>query len=187
MKYTKLSLQKYITELSSAQPVPGGGSAAALVGSLGVGLTEMVARIIIKKVTKRERHVVEKVLKKIQPVKRRINALIDKDTRMYKKVIASYKLSKKNPRRARAIQNALYDSYAIMKKLCDDLLIARESNRTLMKIARGAIANDLNVSESFIKAAFNSAVSTAHLNAAYVNDKSVQQKMIADIKRVKKQ
>jgi len=186
MKYKKFSLQKYLKELSSAKPVPGGGSAAALVGSLGVGLTEMVARISVKKTTKSNRAKLQKIIKAVQPVKRRLLSLVEKDARIYKKVITSYSLSKKNPKRTQSIQRALGDSYLVMKHLCDDLLLVRELNRKLMNITQGAIANDLHVSESFIKAAFASALSTANLNAAYVNNKSVQSKMVTDIKRVHK-
>jgi formiminotetrahydrofolate cyclodeaminase len=42
-----LDLQAYLNRLASAEPTPGGGSAAALVGAMGAALVAMVARITL--------------------------------------------------------------------------------------------------------------------------------------------
>lgn len=42
-----LDLQAYLNRLASAQPIPGGGSAATIVGALGSALVAMVARITL--------------------------------------------------------------------------------------------------------------------------------------------
>jgi formiminotetrahydrofolate cyclodeaminase len=42
-----LDLQAYLNRLASAQPTPGGGSAATIVGALGAALVAMVARITL--------------------------------------------------------------------------------------------------------------------------------------------
>jgi len=42
-----LGLQAYLNRLASAEPTPGGGSAAAVVGALGAALVAMVARITL--------------------------------------------------------------------------------------------------------------------------------------------
>jgi formiminotetrahydrofolate cyclodeaminase len=42
-----LDLQAYLNRLASAQPTPGGGSAATIVGALGAALVGMVARITL--------------------------------------------------------------------------------------------------------------------------------------------
>ena len=48
-KYTDLSLETYLEKLASDAPVPGGGSVSAYAGALGMGLTQMVARIALKR------------------------------------------------------------------------------------------------------------------------------------------
>jgi formiminotetrahydrofolate cyclodeaminase len=48
--YLDKPLQDYLDELASAQPTPGGGSAAALSGAMGASLASMVARLTIGKV-----------------------------------------------------------------------------------------------------------------------------------------
>lgn len=42
-----LDLKAYLNRLASAQPTPGGGSAAALVGAFGAALVAMVARLTL--------------------------------------------------------------------------------------------------------------------------------------------
>lgn len=42
-----LDLQAYLNRLASAEPTPGGGSAATIVGALGAALVAMVARITL--------------------------------------------------------------------------------------------------------------------------------------------
>jgi methenyltetrahydrofolate cyclohydrolase len=43
--YANASLHQYLGELGSSRPSPGGGSAAALCGTLGIALLEMVSGI----------------------------------------------------------------------------------------------------------------------------------------------
>ena len=41
----KKTVRSFVTELASDSPAPGGGSAAALAGSLGAALTTMVCNL----------------------------------------------------------------------------------------------------------------------------------------------
>jgi len=47
MLFIEKSLKDYVAEVASGAPVPGGGSVAALAGSLGAALTSMVGNLTI--------------------------------------------------------------------------------------------------------------------------------------------
>ena len=47
--YREETLQRYLNDLASAQPTPGGGSTAALSGAMGAALASMVFRLTMGK------------------------------------------------------------------------------------------------------------------------------------------
>ena len=47
--YIEETLHRYLDDLASAQPTPGGGSTAALSGAMGAALASMVCRITMGK------------------------------------------------------------------------------------------------------------------------------------------
>jgi len=173
-----------MNELSSAKPIPGGGSAAALVGAIGISLSLMVANITLKKVGNRGQKKLKIYIKKLKQFKKQISHLIDKDPKVYKRVINSYNLSRENPQRMVRIENALVASYNVMKQLCVDLCTVHDINSDIFSISRGAILNDVCVSEAFIKAALSSAISTASLNAEYVKNKRIKKRLLDELQRI---
>ena len=48
-RFRNFTLRVYLNQLARREPVPGGGSAAALASALGVGLISMVANYSISK------------------------------------------------------------------------------------------------------------------------------------------
>ncbi len=97
-KLIDLSVKGFTDELSSNSPAPGGGSVAALVGSLGAALTSMVAALSHeKKGYLKKREMMENVGKKTQKIKDRLSFLIDEDTNAFNKVMAANRISATTP------------------------------------------------------------------------------------------
>jgi len=93
-KLIDLSVKGFTDELSSNSPAPGGGSVAALVGSLGAALTSMVAALSHeKKGYLEKREMMENVGEKTQKIKDRLSFLIDEDTNAFNKVMAVNRIS----------------------------------------------------------------------------------------------
>lgn len=93
-----LSVKGFIDVLSSNSPAPGGGSVAALAGSLGAALTSMVAALSHeKKEFIEKRDVMENVGEKTQKIKDRLAFLIDEDTQAFNNVMAANRISATTP------------------------------------------------------------------------------------------
>lgn len=185
MKHTAKSINAYIKSLSSKEPTPGGGSAAALVASLAVSLTIMVARIVKPKIAKKSQKKWTDTIKDLTLIKRNVMKSIDKDPVCYKNVIAAYKLSATKKTRSKKIEKALLSSYEIMRDLAIDIYTLKKLNQEIARGAKGAIANDLRVSGLFIEASFSSAIKTAEINVAYLADEKLQKICAKEISKVK--
>jgi len=86
------TIEKYLEELSSTSPTPGGGATAALAGAMAASLVEMVSGITIGK----ERYkAVEKemkvVKKKASDLRKQLLELSQEDIEAFNKVIKAYK------------------------------------------------------------------------------------------------
>lgn len=124
------SIHLYLEQLASNEPVPGGGSAAALVGALGAALLEKACNLTVGK----ERFkAVEKdilgILKKATAARHRLNELIDLDKKVYLAVAEACKLPKDTEQqkaaRKQAIQKATDEARKVpqeVRVLCDGLI-----------------------------------------------------------------
>ena len=90
-----LTVKDFLDKVACSDPVPGGGSIAALDGALASALSTMVARLTIGK---KGYEASEEVMQHAQTITLRLLdefiALIDKDSAAYNEVFACFKLPK---------------------------------------------------------------------------------------------
>ncbi len=90
-----LTVKDFLDKVACSDPVPGGGSIAALNGALASSLSTMVARLTVGK---KGYEVSEEVMQHAQTITLRLLdefiALIDKDSAAYNEVFACFKLPK---------------------------------------------------------------------------------------------
>lgn len=172
-KFTSLSLSHYLTELSSEKPVPGGGSVSAYVGSLGIGLAEMVARIGIKKLDPGAKKGMRKTVKLLQKIRRDAFQVVDLDPKVYQSVMHSYSEAKKmtgEKKKETFLDEALENSFRLQADLALLVAMAKEAVRSMEGLIKGSIKNDLRVSLSLLRAAFEGAYATAEINQVYIKN-----------------
>ncbi len=91
-----LTLSAFGHELSSESPAPGGGSVAALCGSLAAGLTAMVANLTVgRKDQKDDWEAMNEVAVQAQPHKDWLMRAVDADTDAFNAVLAARRMPKK--------------------------------------------------------------------------------------------
>lgn len=91
-----MSINKFIDDLSSDSPAPGGGSVAALLGSLSSALSSMVANLTYGKKGYEDAYsVMNDIAIKLQGIKDRFLKLMDEDTEAFNKVMDALRLPRK--------------------------------------------------------------------------------------------
>ena len=106
-QYSHLSLAQLLDAFASNQPVPGGGSAAALAGAVGASLLIMVAGLPkTRHGTDEERSALTAAAARLRPLRDELASLIDRDSEAYTSVINAYRL----PRSTDAEQAARRDA-----------------------------------------------------------------------------
>ena len=89
----QLTLDKFLSTLSSKEPVPGGGGASALAGALGNALGQMVANLTIGK--KRYADVEDEIkglLARMEDLQKEFVILADRDEEVFAPLAAAYGL-----------------------------------------------------------------------------------------------
>jgi len=94
-QYSHLTLAELLDAFASSQPVPGGGSAAALAGAVGASLLIMVAGLPkTRHGTDEERTALTAAAARLRPLREELAALIERDSEAYTSVMNAYRLPK---------------------------------------------------------------------------------------------
>ena len=171
-KFTDLSLENYLNELSGPEPIPGGGSVSAYVASLAMGLTQMVGRISLKRKPKEgeedRRAKIQKIVDSVEKTKRDAFSIVNLDPVAYQEVMSSYQDPAKS-------EEALWKSFQMQADLVALVVLAKGNNDALDKLVSGSIKNDLLVSKALLEAGFTGAYRTALINVVYMKDTEKKQ------------
>ncbi|PKL08456.1 MAG: glutamate formimidoyltransferase [Spirochaetae bacterium HGW-Spirochaetae-7] len=107
-----MSVERFVDEVSSDSPAPGGGSVAALAGSLAAALAAMVANLTVgKKGYESTWEAMSGLAVKAQAVKARLTNAVDDDTNAFNAVMDAMKMPKATPAEKAARDAALQAGY----------------------------------------------------------------------------
>lgn len=174
-KYLNTSIAKYLTDLASNLPAPGGGSASALVAATGVSCLLMVANFTVgKKGYEQHQDEIKKILEELTQLKNEIEEYIDKDVQAYNEVSAAYKLPKDTPldveTRNKHIQtvlrNAAYVAYKIMESSHKAILYSEK----LLKIGNKNLITDVACGTIFLLAGIQAARYNVLINLRNISE-----------------
>ena len=176
-KLVDLKVNEFIEVLGSDAPAPGGGSAAALSGSIGISLTKMVAELTIgkKKYAEFEELNKEILAESIQLQKELLDA-IDKDTEAFNVVSAVFDMPKETDedkaKRRQAMQEALKGATATPFEAMEIIVKAiRVTHKAVGKSNTNA-ASDLGVAATSLKTALQGSWLNVLINLAGVKDEA---------------
>jgi len=167
------SLDGWIDELAGGAPTPGGGSAAALAGTLAAALVAMVARLTIgKKAYAGVDAQAREILAEAEQLRGELRRLVDEDAAAYAGVSQAYKTPKADPGRAQAIDDALL---AAARPPADVVKHGRRLlalAQTIEHIGNKNAVSDARVAGMLARTAIDGATENVNANLAAVSDKA---------------
>ena len=116
--FAEMTVSEFLEQIASAEPVPGGGSVAALGAALAASLTEMVANLTIgKKGYEACEADMRDLADQARAYRETFTGAMDRDSDAYRSVLAAYKRPKETEAekdlRRQAIQEALKTAAAV--------------------------------------------------------------------------
>jgi glutamate formiminotransferase/formiminotetrahydrofolate cyclodeaminase len=168
-----LSLDGWIDELASDAPTPGGGSAAALAGTLSAALVAMVARLTVgRKAYAAVDAQAQEILEEAERLRVELRRLVDEDAAAYEGVTRAYKIPKSDPSRAGAIDDALLAAARppaeVVKRGRRLLALAQ----TIEQIGNKNAVSDARVAGMLAKTAIDGASENVNANLAGMSEKA---------------
>jgi len=176
------SVPAFLDALSSADPTPGGGSAAALVGATGVSLLVMVAAMPKTRTNApEERTALDSAHVALLATRQVLIGLIDRDAAAYDLVIAAFRRPKatedeKRDRKA-AIQEATRVATEIPLETIRVCVDAMRAGQAVAAHGNPSAASDAKVGYRMLLAAALSAKDNVDINLGGLSDVDVRRRL----------
>lgn len=173
--YVRGTLESYLDRLASAEPEPGGGSVAALVGALGAALVTMVTNLTLGKEKYAEvQDDMVAIQAESEKLRRRLEELVTLDALAYGRVATAMKLPREDEAqkeaRRRVLQAALQGAAEVPLEVAEAAL---EVARLCLPAAEKGNVNgvsDAGVAVLLADAAARSAALNVKINLAWIED-----------------
>lgn len=185
MELSELSVRAFAEFLGSDAPAPGGGSAAALMGSIGASLNAMVSSLTLgRKKYEEQQAFASETFAKATDLQKRFLAAMERDNAVFTAFSKTMALPKdteeEKAARTEAMQAALLDCtrapLTMMELSCEALELTKSA---IGKTNRGA-ASDLGVAALALKAAVQSAWLNVLINIHSLKDESLAEQFRED-------
>ncbi|HEX7487244.1 MAG TPA: glutamate formimidoyltransferase [Vicinamibacterales bacterium] len=181
-----MAVDRFVDEVSSESPAPGGGSVAALAGSLAAGLSAMVANLTVGKKGYEAAWIdLSELAERAQVVKDRLVRAVDDDTDAFNAAMAAMRMPKSTPGEQAARNAALEAGYQLAARVpletanaCLDamrlsLVAAEKGNRNS--------ASDAGVAALMARAGVEGAAFNVLINLGSVKDETFKQACRSEI------
>lgn len=164
------TLRAFSDDLSSARPVPGGGSAAAYAGSLGASLAAMVLRISAKKA----KEPLDDRIRQLDDLRADFLRLVDDDSAAFARVSEAMKLPRatdeEKAARKQRVQAGLLGAARVPLECAKTARRLLDACERAMEIASPATVSDIGVGALMAETALRGAALNVMINLASLDD-----------------
>jgi formiminotetrahydrofolate cyclodeaminase len=171
------TIDAYLDRLASADPTPGGGSAAAIVAAAGAALVAMVARITRGNAKAEARHALaDALIAEADAARSDLLAARERDEHAYAGVVTAMALPKttddEKAKRTVSLQSAL-------RKAAEEPLLAASLAQRVLELAERALdlenaglASDLGCAAAFAQSSVEACAFNVRVNHRFIKDTS---------------
>jgi len=180
-----MQIDEFVDELSSESPAPGGGSVAALAGSLGAGLSAMVANLTFgKKAWEPLFDQMNRIADEGQKLKDKLLKLIDEDTDSFNKVMDAFRLPQGNDEQKKLRDEAIEDAtkhatnvpFSVLNACFDTMPLALEAAQD----GNPNSVSDAGVAGEMAAAGARGAALNVQINLGGIKDDNFKKQMTND-------
>ncbi len=184
-----MEIERFLSDLASDTPTPGGGSASALSGALSASLIAMVAGLSRRKGQARSREIRE-IKRKALTVQKKLYRAIEEDARSFDAVMAAFRLprdeEKQRVHRSGMIQKAYQKATVTPQKVCELSLQLLEFSKFLLRNGNQNAFSDAGVAAYLANAALQGGMLNVRINLASIRDKGFRSEKEKVIQRLAK-
>jgi glutamate formiminotransferase/formiminotetrahydrofolate cyclodeaminase len=169
------TVRGFVERVASPNPIPGGGSVAALAGALGIALGQMAIEITRTRKNYQEhssRYL--DALSRLAAYRTTLLELVDVDAAAYGKVMAAYKISKDSPGREDAIQDALIHATEVPARTASNAGDSLELLEDLQPLIHPNVASDLHVGLQMLRSAVAGGIANMRINIRDIKNAEVR-------------
>lgn len=186
-----LGLQAFINQLESSEPVPGGGSVAALSSALASALSGMVANLTVGKKNYEEvSDQMTVVSANMSEHKQTFVDLIDKDANSFDSVMKAYKLPKETDEekasRSQLIQDGMKYAASVPLEVAEKTAVLFDDIAFLVKSGNANAQTDALVAAMMARTAILSALYNVKINLGSIKDEAYVDAMKIRVKALEK-
>jgi methenyltetrahydrofolate cyclohydrolase len=174
-------LMSFLDKLASSAPTPGGGSVAALTGSLGAGLVTMVGCLTTgKEKYKDVQPQIDSLLKASEKLRAELQSLIQKDIDVFGSLSQVYTMPKntepEKAARAAKMQEVLKAACQVPFEIGEKALEVAKLAKTAAEIGNTGAVSDAGVAALLANCCAQSAALNVKINVNSIKDVAYNQK-----------
>lgn len=186
------TVKEFVEATASSEPVPGGGSVAALAASIAAALGEMVANLTIGKKKYAEVEAEMKAIsEKMSSCRQALLEYIDKDAESFDEVMKAYGMPKETDdekaARAAAIQESMKNATAVPLAVAKSTFDLMEPIKAVVLKGNSNAVTDGAVAAMMARTAVLGALYNVKINLSSIKDTDFVNKVNSDVIRIEKE
>lgn len=181
-----LTVQKFVEEVASDKPAPGGGSVSALGGTLATALAVLVGKATFGKEKFNDvQDEMEVVISKGTKFFESLMKLVDEDTEAFNQVLSAYRMPRDEAEaRSYAIQTALKRAAEVPLKVAKTSFRALDLILTAAEKGNKNAITDVGVAALFAESAVRGALLNVKINLLSIKDEEIKDHFRQEMKEI---